>query len=95
MYDGGYWANTDEHGKKMLAQKIIGDILSETVGFAGCKMARRQLGVAHILEIESIEDEALKAEVETKVLRLARGMVARYGEIKNAKELKELIGSIK
>lgn len=95
MYESGYWANTDEHGKRTLIQKIISDILSETVGFAGCKMARRQLGVAHILEIESIEDEALRAQVETRVLRTAREMVVRYGEIRNSGELKELIGSIK
>ncbi len=95
MYESSYWANTDENGKKTLIQKVIADILSESVGFAGCKMARRQLGVAHILEIDSIEDEALRAQVETKVLRTAREMVVKYGKIRNAKELKELIGSIK
>lgn len=95
MYEGGYWANTDESGKKMLAKKIVRDILKESVGFAGCKMARRQLGVAHILEIDSIEDEALRAKVETKVLDIAKEMVVRYGEITDVQKLKELIGNIK
>lgn len=95
MYESGYWANTDESGKKTLVQKIVRDILSETVGFAGCKMARRQLGVAHILEIDSIGDETLRAEVEIRALGIAKEMVVRYGEIENAQKLKELIGNIK
>ncbi len=64
MYESNYWANTDENGKKILTKKLIKDIMKESVGFAGCKMARRQLGVAHILEIESIEDPVIRAEVE-------------------------------
>ncbi len=65
--------------------------MSESVGFAGCKMARRQLGVAHILEIDSIEDDGLRAQVETKVLKIAREMVIRYGEIDSSQKLKQLI----
>lgn len=91
MYGEEYWANTDKSGKNALAQKIIRNILSESVGFAGCKMARRQLGVAHILEIESIEDDGLRAQVETKVLGIAREMVVRYDEIDSSQKLKQLI----
>jgi 5-methylthioribose kinase len=95
MYENGYWKNTDESGKKILAQKVVRDILSESVGFAGCKMARRQLGVAHILEIDGVEDDWLRAQVETKVLKIAREMVVRYGEIDSVQSLKQLITDIK
>jgi 5-methylthioribose kinase len=95
MYESDYWADTDENGKKILAQKIIGDILSECVGFAGCKMARRQLGVAHILEIDSIEDENLRATVETKVLQIAIKMVTNYAQTDSAKKLEQLITDMK
>ncbi len=91
MYGEEYWANTDKSGKNALAQKIIRDILSESIGFAGCKMARRQLGVAHILEIDGVEDDGLRAQVETKVLGIAREMVVRYGEIDSSQKLKQLI----
>lgn len=91
MYGEEYWANTDKSGKNALAQKIIRNILSESVGFAGCKMARRQLGVAHILEIDGVEDDGLRAQVETKVLGIAREMVVRYGEIDSSQKLKQLI----
>jgi 5-methylthioribose kinase len=95
LYGEEYWVDTDKNGKNALAQKIIRDILSESVGFAGCKMARRQLGVAHILEIDGVEDDWLRAQVETKVLKIAREMVVRYGEIDSVQSLKQLITDIK
>jgi 5-methylthioribose kinase len=94
MYESNYWAHTNENAKKMLTQKLVKDILKESVGFAGCKMARRQLGVAHILEIESIEDDALRAKVEERVLRTAKEMVTNYDKIDNSTQLKQLITDI-
>jgi 5-methylthioribose kinase len=95
MYDDAYWVDTNEEYKKKLAQKIIKDILSECVGFAGCKMARRQLSVAHILEIESIEDDILRSKVEMQTLKIAKKMVVGYAQITTSEQLKQLITDAK
>lgn len=95
MYDNEYWHETGKEHKISLAKKITSDILKESVGFAGCKMARRQLGVAHILEIDSIEDAKERAKVETKVLDMAKEMVVNYKDIDSAGELKQLITDIR
>ncbi|MDD3467027.1 MAG: S-methyl-5-thioribose kinase [Campylobacterales bacterium] len=95
MYDNKYWHETGREHKVALAKKITSDIIKESIGFAGCKMARRQLGVAHILEIDSIEDDKMRAAVETKVLDLAKEMVINYQNVKDAKELKQLLTDAK
>jgi 5-methylthioribose kinase len=44
----------------------------ESLGFAGCKMTRRILGLAHVEDLESIADADLRAECEKRALKLAR-----------------------
>jgi 5-methylthioribose kinase len=52
----------------------------ESLGFAGCKMTRRILGLAHIEDLESIADADLRAECEERALKLARTfMVEGHG----------------
>lgn len=95
MYVDGYWGQNDLCHKEALAKKITSEIIKESIGFAGCKMARRQLGVAHILEIESIEDETKRAIAETKALDIAVKMVLNYESIDTAEKLKNLITEAK
>jgi 5-methylthioribose kinase len=44
----------------------------DSLGFAGCKMTRRILGLAHVEDLESIADPDLRATCEKRALRLAR-----------------------
>ena len=50
-------------------------ILSEAIGFAGAKMARRILGLAHVEDLESIADPDLRASCEKRALRMARALM--------------------
>jgi 5-methylthioribose kinase len=47
----------------------------DTLGFAGCKMTRRILGLAHVEDLESITDPDLRADCEKRALRLARSLM--------------------
>ena len=49
----------------------------ESLGFAGCKMTRRILGLAHVEDLESIADADLRAECEKRALKLARAFMVR------------------
>jgi 5-methylthioribose kinase len=44
----------------------------DSLGFAGCKMTRRILGLAHVEDLESIAQSDLRAECEKRALKLAR-----------------------
>lgn len=52
-------------------RRLFGDSLA----FAGAKMTRRILGLAHVEDLESIADQDLRASCEKRALRLARKLM--------------------
>ncbi len=50
-------------------------LLVESLGFAGAKMTRRILGLAHNIDLEWIEDPRLRAICEARALMLARRLM--------------------
>ena len=50
-------------------------LIEDTLGFAGVKMIRRILGLAHVEDLELIADPERRARCEAKALRLARELV--------------------
>jgi 5-methylthioribose kinase len=57
------------------AQQLLGEIFRDLVGFAGIEMHRRILGLAHVAELDTIEDEDLRAKCEAKCLKLGQLLV--------------------
>lgn len=51
------------------------NLFHETLEFAGCKMIRRILGLAHVEDLESIADLETRARCETYALHFARELV--------------------
>lgn len=70
---------------------FVNNVLKESVGFAGCKMARRVYGVAGVEEIRGIEDKALRAKAEKAALKISREFVMRYEKIKSVQDVTEII----
>ena len=61
-------------------------LFADTLGFAAAKMIRRILGLAHVLDLESIADKDRRAQCERRALRLARALMvetARFGSIRD------------
>ena len=56
-------------------QRFMRTLFVDTISFAGIKMIRRILGLAHTEDLESIENPALRARCEIKALKLARRLV--------------------
>ena len=50
-------------------------LFADSLGFAGCKMTRRILGLAHVEDLESIAQPDLRAECEKRALKLARAFM--------------------
>jgi 5-methylthioribose kinase len=55
--------------------RFLRALFEDTLGFAGAKMIRRILGLAHVEDLESIADPVRRARCEAKALRLARELV--------------------
>src|SRR5258708_31682512 len=45
------------------------------LGFGACKMIRRILGFAHVIDFESIQDAALRADCEASALAMAHTLL--------------------
>src|SRR5258708_22661128 len=45
------------------------------LGFGACKMIRRILGFAHVIDFESIQDAALRADCEAGALAMAHALL--------------------
>lgn len=52
----------------------------DTLGFAGAKMIRRVLGLAHNADLETIAGANIRAECEGRILEFARGLLVRPGD---------------
>jgi 5-methylthioribose kinase len=66
-------------------------IFSDSVGFAGAKMVRRILGLAHVEDLESIEDPKIRSSCEMKALHLARSLMLDRAAIGDVKRLRARI----
>lgn len=64
-----------EFASEAAAQQLLGEIFRDLVGFAGIEMHRRILGLAHVAELDTIEDEDLRAKCEAKCLKLGQFLV--------------------
>lgn len=72
---------------------LLHNILQDTAGFAGCKMIRRVVGVAHVFDLESIADEQKRAEAEKKALTNARKLIVHRARIATIRDLVRLVES--
>jgi len=90
-FGGGLFA--DAAGAEALEafrKRTMARIFQDAVGFAGAKMARRILGLAHVEDLESIKDPDRRARCERRALRLARTLMVnrssfwRIGEVRRA-----------
>lgn len=85
------WMAHDPFVDPSFRQTFLRNLLSDSIGFAGCKMIRRVLGIAHVLDLESISDASLRARAETRVLQAAREMILRRTSIQTVQELVTMI----
>ena len=76
----------DDAGRKALGQEkdaFLRQLFLDTLGFGACKMTRRVLGLAHVSELETIEDPDRRAACERRVLALARRMAVEAPSFAN------------
>lgn len=75
---------------------FLKQVLSDTLGFAACKMIRRILGVAKVADFMQFEDQTLRAKLETQALKMATTMLVNrqaYTNIADVNKLAENVSS--
>lgn len=81
----------DEDSLISFKSKFMKNILRDSIGFAGAKIARRVFGVAGVEEIRGIKDKSLREEAEVLALKIARKFVMKYENLNNTDEVLEMI----
>ncbi len=72
----------------------LDEIWCDTVGFAGVEMHRRTLGLAHIIELDNIENPDKRAACEKRGLWMGRQCIVNRTRFRTMSQLLELAQSI-
>jgi 5-methylthioribose kinase len=75
------WQAHDPAVPQEFRQSFLLALLRDSIGFAACKMIRRVLGVAHVIDLEQIADAAERACAETWVLDIAERLLLQRASI--------------
>ncbi|KAG9440380.1 hypothetical protein H6P81_020545 [Aristolochia fimbriata] len=78
--------------RNLVQEKYMTDLLHDTLGFGAAKMIRRIVGVAHVEDFESIQDNAKRAECERRALGLAKELLKKRREFKS---ISQVVAAIK
>ncbi len=65
-------------------------LFADTLGFAGCKMIRRIVGMAKVAEITSIPDATARAAIEVRCLQFAENLLVRREALTRIEDVVEL-----
>jgi 5-methylthioribose kinase len=65
-------------------------IWHDALGFAGCEMIRRIVGLAHVADFESIIDPDRRAQCERRAILLAQGLLLERSRCRGISELTAL-----
>lgn len=68
-------------------KSFMQQILRDAVGFAGCKISRRQLGIAGVADIREIPDDKAAARAETMALAIGKKLVISHQTFNEAKDV--------
>ncbi len=69
-------------------------ILEDTAGYAGCKMIRRIIGLAHVWDLESINDPSLRAKAEKLALSIGQELVLERRQVQRINDITSRVRQI-
>ncbi|MGM0922227.1 MAG: S-methyl-5-thioribose kinase [Bacillota bacterium] len=70
-------------------------LLQDSLGYAGCKMMRRVIGLAHVPDLESIDDPTLRAKGERLALAIGQLLVLKREAARKISDLTSLVRNVK
>jgi 5-methylthioribose kinase len=82
------WRSSDFQDALMLG------ILRDTAGFAGCEMIRRSVGFAHVYDVDSITDDAKRAEVLEMNLRVGSSLICSHQKIASFRDIEGIVREV-
>ena len=72
-------------------QRFMQQVWADTLGYAGCELIRRTVGLAHVADLDSISDSTLRGQCEAKALKLGRELILQRFELANMAQVLQLL----
>ncbi|OME78011.1 S-methyl-5-thioribose kinase [Paenibacillus sp. FSL A5-0031] len=95
LFDQKFRALWDEHGLDRIASSTPGyqdyymnRLLQDAVGFAGCKIVRRIVGLSHVIDVDRIPDAAAKEKAQRLALAIGTSLIRNN---RNTQSIEEVI----
>lgn len=66
-------------------------LLQDAAGYTGAKMVRRIVGLAHVADIDKIEDEATRHAAQRKALNIGTALIKQNRKLSSIEELIDII----
>jgi len=80
----------DDASLSLFREAFMQRVFSDSLGFAGCELVRRTLGLAKVAEIAAIPDATARAQIEVRTLRLAEALLLGRTDFQCISEVTDL-----
>ncbi len=99
VFEGGFRerlhsSNSVSWRSRAFRDAFMLEVLQDAAGFAGCEMIRRSVGFAHVLDVDSIADDAKRAEVLEMNLRVGSELIRSHRTISSFNEIEGIVKSV-
>lgn len=61
--------------------RFLQQVFADAIGYAGCELIRRTVGLAHVADLESIHDASVRATCETAAIKLGRCLIIQRQQL--------------
>ncbi len=72
-------------------EQYMQTLLQESIGFAGCKIIRRQFGIAGVEDIRGIEDDALREKANRLAIEVGERFIKQYHTVNSTDDIMKLV----
>mgnify|MGYP001315081709 CR=1 FL=1 len=69
---------------------FLQELLQDSFGYTGCKMIRRIVGLAHVADIDGIEDPELRNRARRVALAIGTDLIKRHRKVSSIREMTEI-----
>ena len=83
MFAGPEGSGTLESARRAFLDGLFADML----GFGACKMIRRIVGFAHVIDFDRIRDAAVRARCEANALAMARALLTQPAQFRSIQDV--------
>lgn len=94
LFDKKFRALWDEHGTDRIASSTPGykdyymnRLLQDTIGFAGCKIVRRIVGLSHVIDIDRIPDAAARERAQRIAIAIGTTLIRTNRQAQSIEEV--------